>query len=90
MLMTLYSTGMRRAELSYLKVEDIDRDRCARCGYTAAISYNSCRNRHCSKYQTNARDKRLAARQQELLAVHCLRACGLHATPPTGSLGVPQ
>ncbi len=39
------------------------RDRCARCGYTAAISYNSCRNRHCPKCQTNARDKWLAARQ---------------------------
>ena len=45
------------------------RDRCTRCGYTAAISYNSCRNRHCPKCQTNARDKWLAARQQELLAV---------------------
>ena len=45
------------------------RDRCTRCGYTAAISYNSCRNRHCPKCQTNARDKWLTARQQELLAV---------------------
>ncbi len=45
------------------------RDRCTRCGYIAAISYNSCRNRHCPKCQTNARDKWLAARQQELLAV---------------------
>ena len=44
-------------------------DRCTRCGYTAAISYNSCRNRHCPKCQTNARDKWLAARQQELLPV---------------------
>jgi hypothetical protein len=45
------------------------RDRCGRCGYTAAISYNSCRNRHCPKCQSNARDQWLAARQQELLAV---------------------
>ena len=45
------------------------RDRCSRCGYTVAISYNSCRNRHCPKCQTNARDKWLAARQRELLAV---------------------
>ena len=45
------------------------RDRCLRCGYTAAISYNSCRNRHCPKCQTNARDKWLAARNTELLAV---------------------
>lgn len=45
------------------------RDRCTRCGYTAAISYNSCRNRHCPKCQTNARDKWLAARTKELMAV---------------------
>jgi hypothetical protein len=43
-------------------------DRCSRCGYQA-ISYNSCRNRHCAKCQTNARDKWLAAREQELLDV---------------------
>jgi hypothetical protein len=45
------------------------RDRCSRCGHTVAISYNSCRNRHCPKCQTNARDKWLAARQKELLDV---------------------
>lgn len=44
------------------------RDQCDRCGYQV-ISYNSCRNRHCPKCQTNARDKWLAARQQELLPV---------------------
>lgn len=44
------------------------RDHCPRCGYQA-ISYNSCRNRHCPKCQTAARDKWLAARQQELLAI---------------------
>ena len=27
MLMTMYSTGMRRAEMCHLKVEDIDSDR---------------------------------------------------------------
>jgi hypothetical protein len=31
------------------------------------ISYNSCRNRHCPKCQTNAREQWLAKRQQELL-----------------------
>jgi hypothetical protein len=41
-------------------------DRCSRCGHEA-ISYNSCRNRHCAKCQTNARDKWLAAREKELL-----------------------
>jgi len=45
------------------------RDRCSKCGYTVAISYNSCRNRHCPKCQTNARDKWLRNRQQELLPV---------------------
>ena len=44
------------------------RDQCDRCGHQT-ISYNSCRNRHCPKCQTNARNKWLAARQQELLPV---------------------
>jgi Putative transposase/Transposase zinc-binding domain len=44
------------------------RDQCPRCDYQA-ISYNSCRNRHCPKCQTGARDKWLAARQRELLPV---------------------
>src|SRR5215472_8383216 len=44
------------------------RDQCSRCGYRA-ISYNSCRNRHCPKCQNRARDKWVAARQNELLAV---------------------
>lgn len=43
-------------------------DRCSRCGHEA-ISYNSCRNRHCPKCQTNARDQWLADRGQELLPV---------------------
>jgi predicted Zn-ribbon and HTH transcriptional regulator len=42
------------------------RDQCTRCGYQA-ISYHSCRNRHCPKCQTNAREKWLTARQRELL-----------------------
>jgi hypothetical protein len=45
-------------------------DHCTRCGYLAGISYNSCRNRHCPKCQTNAREKWLAKRQQELLPVN--------------------
>jgi hypothetical protein len=44
------------------------RDQCDRCGYQA-ISFNSCRNRHCPKCQTNAREKWLRRRQQELLPV---------------------
>jgi hypothetical protein len=41
-------------------------DRCSRCGHQA-ISYNSCRNRHCPKCQTNAREQWLAKRSEDLL-----------------------
>lgn len=44
------------------------RDLCSGCGHQA-ISYNSCRNRHCPKCQGNARAKWLAARSAELLPV---------------------
>jgi hypothetical protein len=43
-------------------------DRCSRCGHEA-ISFHSCRNRHCPKCQTNAREKWLTARSKELLPV---------------------
>lgn len=43
-------------------------DRCVRCAHRA-ISYNSCRNRHCPKCLTHDRDQWLAARQEELLPV---------------------
>ena len=43
-------------------------DRCAACGHRA-ISFNSCRNRHCPKCLTHARNQWLAARQDELLPV---------------------
>ena len=42
-------------------------DQCTRCGHRATISYNSCRNRHCPKCQTAARDRWIGARQKELL-----------------------
>jgi hypothetical protein len=42
-------------------------DACAGCGYQAAISYNSCRNRHCPKCQAQARQRWLAAREREVL-----------------------
>ncbi len=44
------------------------RDRCLRCGHRAT-SYNSCRNRHCPKCQTGARNRWLAERSKELLPV---------------------
>lgn len=43
-------------------------DRCSQCGHTA-ISFNSCRSRHCPKCRTNARDQWLAERGKELLPV---------------------
>lgn len=43
-------------------------DSCSQCGYRA-ISFNSCRNRHCPKCQINARDQWLQARANELLPV---------------------
>ena len=43
-------------------------DECSRCGLRA-ISYNSCRNRHCPKCQANARHRWLEARRAELLPV---------------------
>src|SRR5208337_2311190 len=42
-------------------------DECSRCGHRAAISYNSCRNRHCPKCQTGARERWLEARHRFLL-----------------------
>jgi hypothetical protein len=41
-------------------------DQCSGCGHRA-ISYNSCRNRHCPKCQGQARDRWVAARRAELL-----------------------
>ena len=55
------------------------RDACLRCGHQA-ISYNSCRNRHCPKCQTQARQRWLAARERELLATNVF-PCGVHAAP---------
>src|SRR6266404_5057301 len=41
-------------------------------GYRATISYNSCRNRHCPKCQTAARERWIAARRRELLPTRYL------------------
>ena len=42
-------------------------DECTACGHRATISYNSCRNRHCPKCQTSARERWITARRRELL-----------------------
>jgi uncharacterized paraquat-inducible protein A len=41
-------------------------DECTSCGHRA-ISYNSCRNRHCPRCQANARNKWVDARSRDLL-----------------------
>jgi hypothetical protein len=46
-------------------------DECTRCGHRA-ISYNSCRDRHCPKCQIAARERWIAARQRELLPTRYL------------------
>lgn len=43
-------------------------DECTRCGHRATIAYNSCRNRHCPKCQTGARERWIQARGRELLS----------------------
>jgi hypothetical protein len=48
-------------------------DRCDACGHQA-ISYNSCRNRHCPKCQAQARERWLHARERELLEVPYVHA----------------
>jgi len=49
-------------------------DRCAQCGWEHP-SYNSCRNRHCPKCQTLAKEEWIEQRRAELLPVpyfHCV------------------
>ncbi len=50
------------------------RDRCTGCGHTTRISYNSCRNRHCTRCQGNARQRWLQARERELLPTRYVHA----------------
>jgi hypothetical protein len=50
------------------------RDRCTSCGHTAAVSYNSCRNRHCPRCQGNARLRWLLKRERELLPTRYVHA----------------
>jgi len=58
-------------------------DECTRCGHRA-ISYNSCRNRHCPKCQAGARDRWLEKRRRELLPtpyVHVVFTLPRHLAP---------
>jgi hypothetical protein len=59
-------------------------DQCTRCGHRTTISYNSCRNRHCPKCQTSARERWITARQKELLPtryVHVVFTLPRHLAP---------
>jgi hypothetical protein len=49
------------------------RDQCADCGHIA-ISYNSCRNRHCPRCQGNSRLHWLQQRERELLPARYVHA----------------
>src|SRR6267378_1976027 len=58
-------------------------DECTRCGHRA-ISYNSCRNRHCPKCQAGARERWLEKRRRELLPtryVHVVFTLPRHLAP---------
>ena len=46
-------------------------ERCDACGYERP-AYDSCRNRHCPKCQTAARERWIAARRRELLPTRYL------------------
>src|SRR5437016_14158693 len=50
-------------------------DECTRCG-RRAISYNSCRNRHCPKCQAGSRERWLEKRRRELLPTTCTYGVG--------------
>src|SRR6266571_8229958 len=61
-------------------------DECTRCGHRATISYNSCRNRHCPKCQTAAREQWIAARRRELLPTRYVHVV-FTLPPPVGATG---
>jgi Putative transposase/Transposase zinc-binding domain len=56
------------------------RDTCDTCG-AVQISYNSCRNRHCPKCQTLAKERWLDARRAELLPIEYFHL--VFTLPPT-------
>ena len=43
------------------------RDRCTGCGHDFGFSFNSCRNRHCPKCQTGARNRWIRAHTRDLV-----------------------
>src|SRR6478736_5837237 len=61
-------------------------DECTRCGYRATISYNSCRDRHCPKCQTAARDRCASTRTSP----DPLPTRGVHTAPSVSSTGAAE
>src|SRR2546427_5781545 len=60
--------AMRAIEICRTAALGGHRETCDTCG-AERLAYNSCRNRHCPKCQTLAKERWLAARRQELLPV---------------------
>ena len=59
---------MRAIEVCRTSVLGGHKDKCDNCGHLE-ISYNSCRNRHCPKCQTLAKEKWIEARSEDLLPI---------------------
>jgi hypothetical protein len=59
---------MRAIELCRTSVLGGHKDKCDNCGHLE-ISYNSCRNRHCPKCQTLAKERWIEARSEDLLPI---------------------
>jgi len=60
--------AMRAIEVCRTAALGGHKDQCDHCGHLA-ISYNSCRNRHCPKCQTLAKEKWIEARNEDLLPI---------------------
>jgi hypothetical protein len=60
--------AMRAVEICRTAAMGGHKDKCDDCGHIA-ISYNSCRNRHCPKCQTLQKEKWIEARNEDLLPI---------------------
>jgi hypothetical protein len=60
--------AMRAIEVCRTAVLGGHKDKCDNCGHMA-ISYNSCRNRHCPQCQTLQKEKWIEARNEDLLPI---------------------
>jgi len=67
-LATVQAVALRAIERCRTAVLGGHRETCDRCG-AVRVTYNSCRNRHCPKCQTLAKERWLAARRADLLPI---------------------